>query len=188
LLKLSVLLLALGALVSGCGTAPALKPPGPSEAIPDNSSRLLLRSTGMPMNVDYSVGAADASCKELTKVGTVRDKGENVLLPWIVKLSEKLSSVSDQLETLAPAGQAVQVASWGNWQDTKSKGNCGPVIMSFVPAEKHTYLVEFVWQGTASCMSRVYDVTDPASKVAVPAAPKTCPRSFIDIWLGRSGL
>jgi hypothetical protein len=147
-----------------------------------------MRSTGMPMNVDYSIGAAELSCKELKKVGTVRDKGENVLLPWIVKLTEKLSSVSDQLETSVPAGQAVQVASYGNWQDTKSKGNCGPVIMSFLPEDKHTYLVEFVWQGTASCMSRVYDVTDPASKVAVPAVPKTCPRSFVDIWLGRSGL
>lgn len=159
-----------------------------TEPLASDKARILMRSTGMPMNVDYSISASEQSCKDFTQIGAVRDKGQKVLSSWIVKLGEKLNSVPDQIETVVPAGQPVQVAGWGNWQDSKSKGNCGPSIVSFQPAQMHTYLVEFVWQGTARCMSRVYDVTDPATRTAVPTERKYCSRSFMDVWLGRSGL
>lgn len=139
----------------------------------------------MPMNVEYSVGPVELACKELGKAGTVRDKGKAVLLPWIVKLTEKLNRVPDQIETIVPAQVAVQVAAYGSWYDSTSKGHCGPVNMAFLPAEKHTYLVEFIWRGTSACGSKVFDVTDPTARVAVVAIPKVCPRSFMDIWLGR---
>lgn len=140
------------------------------------------------MNVDYYVSTGEQSCKDFTKIGTVRDRGEKMLSSWIVKLGERLNSVSDQIETVVPGGHSVQVAGWGNWYDSKSKGNCGPVVLSFEPEAGRTYLVEFVWQGTARCMSRVQDVTDPTSHLPVVKVPTICSRSFMDIWLGRSGL
>ncbi|MYM36672.1 hypothetical protein GTP44_16960 [Duganella sp. FT50W] len=176
---------------AGVATQPEQEQAAPEKQLPPleaKQARILMRSTGMPMNVNYSVSTSEQSCKEFKDVGVVRDKGEKVLLSWIVKLGEKLSSVPDQLDTVVPAGQSVQVAGWGNWQDSRSKGNCGPEIMSFQPKDQHTYLVEFVWRGTSSCASRVQDVTDAAAKVAVQAERKVCPRSFMDIWLNRSGL
>jgi hypothetical protein len=137
------------------------------------------------MNVDYSIGTADLSCKDLESVGTVRDKGKNVLLPWIVKLTEKVNRVPDQIEKLVPAEQAVQVSGRGSWLDSNSKGHCGPVIVSFVPAAQRTYLVEFVWQSSSRCTSQVFDVTDPVERVPVQTVSKSCERSFIDVWLGR---
>lgn len=171
---------------SGCAVNKDLQPSAPASVAPtENNSKILMRSTGMPMHVDYSVGASDLECKELKDVGAVRDKGEKILLPWIVKLTEKLDQTPDQIETFVPAREPVQVSGISRWVDRSSTGHCGPVNVSFLPAEKHTYLVEFVLMGTSKCTSQVFDVTDSAKRVAVPVEFKTCPRSFLDIWLGR---
>lgn len=165
--------------------AAAAKVPLPVVVL-ENTSRLVLKSTGMPMDVDFFSGTPDEACREVKRrIGTVRDKGEGVLLPWIAKLSEKLNRLPGELETIVPAREAIKIAGYGHWFDGQARGHCGPVMVAFVPDEKHSYLVEFVWRGTSECTTHVFDVTDPVERKTVSAQAYTCPPSLRDILPGR---
>jgi hypothetical protein len=168
----------------GCGTqtprANAAKVHEP-KLIHENDPTLILKSTGMPMNVEYSVNASEVSCENFEKVGTVRDSGRSVLLPWIARLSEKMNKIPTQLEKTVPAKTKIQVMGYGKWYDGTSRGSCGPLVTEFTPDASSSYLVEFVWAGTARCSSRVFDITDPLEKKAVPVQYDHCPRSFLSI-------
>jgi hypothetical protein len=168
-----VLLAALG----GCATP---EPPKNFGANPGDP-RLILKSTNMPMNVDYSISAGEKPCDDFEKVGTVRDSGRGVLLPWIANMSETFNKTPTKLETTIPGGKDIQVKAYGNWFDSTSKGFCGPIVTKFPANASRTYLVEFVWAGTSACSVRVSDITDPTSAKSVAATAHDCPRPLFGL-------
>lgn len=147
----------------------------------ENDPKLIMKSTGMPMNVEYAINSSEVNCENFEYVGMVRDSGRGVLLPWIANLTERLNKVPTQLDSMVPADKKVQIRSYWKWYDGTSKGSCGPLVTTFTPHASGTYLVEFVWEGTASCTSRVFDITNPSEKKTVPAQFQYCPRSFMSI-------
>ncbi|MGH8808108.1 MAG: hypothetical protein ACREX0_09540 [Noviherbaspirillum sp.] len=149
----------------------------------ENDPTLILKSTGMPMNVEFAVNSGEVSCENFEHIGIVRDSGRGVLLPWIANMTEKLNSVPTQLHSVVPAHKQVQVRSYGKWYDSTSKGSCGPLVTTFTPQASSTYLVEFMWEGTARCASRVSDITNSLEKKSVPTQFQYCPRSFMSILL-----
>ena len=46
--------------------------------------------------------------------------------------------------------------------------SCGPMSSVFKPQKQKVYLVEFVIVG-AGCEQHIYDITDPAQRIPVPA-------------------
>lgn len=189
ILKISFLLTQV--LMAGCASVP---PPvvvddiEHQRIVPGGSAKLILKSTGMPMDVEYSVNSSSEFCKNFEKAGTVRDVGEDVVLPWIAKLSKKLNRTPAEVERLVPAAREVQISGFGKWFNEAGRSNtCGPVVTKFTPKEGSIYLVEFVWQGLVFCSGRVVDVTDPLDKKAVPVEYSVCPRSFMDVFFNRSG-
>lgn len=178
-------------IAAGCATTPSSVNEYGKErqlSAPAKSARLILKSTGMPMDVEYSINSSGESCKNFEKAGTIRDAGEDVVPPWIAKFSKKLNRTPAQVEKLVPATGVVQISGFGKWFNEAGRSStCGPVVTEFNPKVGSTYIVEFVWHGTASCSGRVVDVTDPVTTKVVLVEYAVCPRSFMDVFLKRSG-
>ncbi|MBS0309120.1 MAG: hypothetical protein JSS58_09130 [Proteobacteria bacterium] len=148
----------------------------------ENDPKLVLKSTGMPMNVHYAVTSNEENpCENFEDVGVVRDSGRGTLLPWIARLTEKLNKVPLQLKSRVSSSKPIYVSGYGKWSDGASKGSCGPIVTKFIPNESSTYLVEFVWEGMERCTSRVFDITKAGEKKAIPVEYKFCPRSAMSI-------
>jgi hypothetical protein len=177
-MKKTIAIVLAATIMAGCATQPAR-----TYVAKKDDPKLILKSTGMPMNVEYSISSSDVACENFENVGTVHDSGRDVLLPWIANLTEKLNRVPLQLESAVSANKQVQVKGYGKWYDSTSSGTCGPIVTLFTPSESRTYLVEFVWEGTVRCSSRVSDITNPSDKKAVPVEFKHCPRSFMSVLL-----
>ena len=95
-------------------------------------------------------------------------------------MTSKFNKVPTQLESAVPAKMPVHVRSYGKWsgvvtKDTVTNGSCGPLILTFTPEESRTYQVDFGWNGTASCSSNVFDITDAGNRKSVPAERGYCP-------------
>jgi hypothetical protein len=138
-----------------------------------NDAKLIVRSANMPMNVAFSVSSSTKSCEGFERIGTVRDSGRGVLLPWIANLTERASRVPVEQQAAIPAEQVIQVKGYGHWMDSGGNGRCGPLVAKFSVDPGTTYLVEFVWAGTSACSMRVSDIS-----VATEVRPVPFERGF----------
>jgi hypothetical protein len=159
------------AAITGC----AVPDPDRLYTAQDNDAKVVLRSIGMPMNVDFSISSKSDACQGFERVGLVRDEGRGVLLPWIANLSSRLNRVPGELRAQVPGDSLIQVKGLGVWD----AGRCGPVAASFPTQKSDTYLVEFVWTGTASCSLRASDITVPTQTKPVAARYRLCPRTMV---------
>ncbi len=129
-------------------------------------AELQLRSVGMPMNVVYSISTSEVACEGFENTGAVRDSGEKVLLPWIVKMSSALNRVPTTLDTWAPANTTIQVKGYSSWQGNMGRSSCGPVTKKFTTRAGGKYKVEFLWEGVRRCSMQVSDLsTDPPAPI-----------------------
>jgi hypothetical protein len=159
------------AAISGC----AVPDPDRNYTVQDNDAKVVLRSIGMPMNVDFSISSKFDACQGFERVGLVRDEGRGVLLPWVANLSSRLNRVPGELRAQVPGDSLIQVKGMGVWD----AGRCGPVAASFPTQKGDTYLVEFVWTDTASCSLRVSDITVPTQPQPLAAKYRLCPRKMV---------
>jgi hypothetical protein len=166
-----------GALLLGCTTVP---PDPPRNYVgKSNDAILVVRSTDMPMGVEFSVSASAKACDGFESIGVVRDSGRGVLLPWIARLTDRLSSAPVERRASIPAGQVVQVKGYGSWRDSAGSGYCGPLVAKFPVVSGSTYLVEFVWKGTSACSIRVADTSVAGDVRPVPFERGVCPRPSV---------
>ena len=164
--------------LSGCASKylePAV--PDPGDAV------MLIRSSGMPMIVQYSISVDEEMCKGFETVGSVfANTAKGKVLPWIARLDEKsrrLLGATTELKIRVRPDRPIQVKGYSNWTGGSSSGSCGPLVTQFTPVSSHTYLVEFLWNGTISCAQAVFDVTNPDEKIAIPVeASSACKQGW----------
>jgi len=166
------------AFVAGCASkAPSdyKEPAIATVAVDSEHARIVMRSAGMPMSVNYSISASPNTCEDFSWVGRVFHSGREVLLPWIANLTEKsrkaISRDLPQVEQVVLADRPVQIKGHSGWSDTSaqmtSSGSCGPLTSQFTPASGKTYLVEFRFSGTRSCTQKVYEIDAAEQRLPV---------------------
>ena len=142
-------------------------------------AKVIMRATGFTYPVQFSVRRGGDSDQRPEILGTVVDSGRGKVFGWIAKMSEVANSAAvkrfPQLEVLADPGQTIEVLGESRVYDSnyyryaeKIVYACGPMNSTFKPQKQKVYLVEFVIVG-AGCEQHVYDVTDPAQRIPVPA-------------------
>ncbi len=174
--NMPVLLLALAGCASKVPTG-YKEPAVATVKVDADHARVVMRSAGMPMSVNYSISSAQNSCEEFTPVGRVFHSGREVLLPWIAKLTEKSRKVVSrdlpEVDQLVVAGRPVQIKGNSSWSSTTaqmtSSGSCGPLVSRFTPVGGKTYLVEFLFSGTSSCAQNVFEID--AAEQRMPVEP-----------------
>jgi hypothetical protein len=162
----------MGAPKSASGAADTQPEPAPREALP--IAKLVIKSTGMPAGVEYSLSFAEQDCEGFDRLGAVFHSGREVLLPWIAKMTEKAQKKFNQqdtkLEKLVRVGEPIQIKGYSQWTDSNafmtSTKSCGPLVSKFTPEGTKTYLVEFSFENS-SCVQRVFDITNPPEQKAV---------------------
>ncbi|MCA1326285.1 hypothetical protein [Herbaspirillum sp. alder98] len=169
------------ALLTGCagGVPPYVEPPVATVAVKDSEARIVMRSAGMPMAVNYAMSTSESTCEGFAPVGRVFHSGREQLLPWIATLTEKsrsaVSNDQPQVEQVVPANRRVQVKAYSGWSDVtaqmRSSGSCGPLTSQFTPAGGKTYLVEFRFAGTRDCSQTVYEID--AAEQRLPVEQRT---------------
>ena len=146
-------------------------------AVPDpGDAVIIIRSSGMPMIVKYSISVDEEMCKGFETVGSVfANTAKGKILPWIARLDEKsrrFLGATTELKIRVRPNRPTQIKGYSNWTDyaagTSRNGSCGPLVTQFTPAGSHTYFVEFLWDGTRSCTQAVFDITHPDEKIAIP--------------------
>lgn len=155
----------------------------PKPDIPDASTQagdagnatLVIKSSGMPMRVDYSISHDEEACKGFESIGAVfENTGKEKLLPWIAKLTEKsrrIGGATTELKKTVASNKPIQIKGYSRWTDHSTfitmNRSCGPLVAKFTPHDSSTYLIEFLWSGN-NCTQQIFDITDPAEKKAVP--------------------
>ncbi|WP_295467265.1 hypothetical protein [uncultured Pseudomonas sp.] len=131
----------------------------------DEYAVLLLRSTGAPMPVAYSLTSKEHG---EVQVGKVYDgaTGDELLLPWIAKFSKKMNSgmlkAVPSRETVLEVGAAYTVYGNSEWSNASGgKGSCGPVHSTFTPEPQKRYLALFTFSN-GYCRQEIFDVTTGA--------------------------
>lgn len=139
-------------------------------------ARIIMKSTGFPHPVQFSVRRADDPDQRPEILGKVVDSGRGKLFGWIAKMNEVANSAAvkrfPQLELQANPGQSIEVI--GESRVSEKRGlfpdkkiyDCGPMRSLFKPEKQKTYLVEFVIIGEG-CEQHVYDVTQPNERIPV---------------------
>jgi hypothetical protein len=132
------------------------------------TAKLVLRTTGPDVAVQYATSVANTPCEGLEKEGTVRDVGRGVLLPSLARLSfGSKEFIAKELQ--APVN--AQVQGRGSFSQSTpffySWGQCGPFTARFEALPDHAYLVNFR-STDRQCSLEVFDATDPDAPVPIP--------------------
>jgi tetratricopeptide (TPR) repeat protein len=139
--------------------ADAEKPADPTAA------KLTFTSSGMPMAVGYWTSTSTQMCDAFQPVGRVFDSGRKVLLPWIANMTEKMNKAVLHNEVsrtqYVQPGVPIQVKGVSGNPDDRRFDSCGPLVTLFTPEPGKKYVVDFDFNGRASCSQSVMDVTDP---------------------------
>ena len=138
-------------------------------------AKITFKSSGMPMAVGFSIGTSDKLCEGYESVGYVRDAGEGVLLPGIVRLAAKFNRTPTKREARVPTDKEAQIKAYASWNDGVTSGRCGPLITKFPVQKSGDYVVEFVYHGTSACALRVLDRSNPAQVKPVEGLGHACP-------------
>ncbi|MDT3722274.1 hypothetical protein [Pseudomonas oryzihabitans] len=168
LLKLCSLLCVVS-LAAGCTSSVPPKPAPVSYQTnftpTDEYAVLILRSTGAPMPVAYSLTSKEHG---EVQVGKVYDgaTGDELLLPWIAKFSKKMNSgllkAVPSRETVLDVGTLYGVHGKSEWSNASGgKGSCGPVYSTFTPEPHKRYLALFTFFN-GYCKQEIFDVTNGA--------------------------
>ncbi len=138
------------------------------QEVTPGTAKLVLRSTGAGISVQYATSTANTPCEGMEKHGTVRDVGRGVVLPSIAKLSFGGKEFIEQ-ELAAPVN--VQVQGRGSfWQSNpffSTWGQCDPLTARFAAQPNRAYLVNFQYTDR-QCKLDVFDATNPDAPVPVP--------------------
>ncbi|WP_312740232.1 hypothetical protein [Cedecea neteri] len=155
-------------LLTGCteGVPKYKEPPVATVAVKNNQARIVFRSAGMPMTVNYAVNSSTPTSEGFTPIGRVFHSGREVLLPWIATMTENArKTISDeqlQIEKTVDAEHSIRIRGMSAWSDydqhIHTSGSCGPLFSQFIPEGGSTYLVEFRFKGTDSCSQQVYKI------------------------------
>ncbi|SMG29099.1 hypothetical protein [Cedecea sp. NFIX57] len=155
-------------LLTGCteGVPKYKEPPVATVAVKNNQARIVFRSAGMPMTVNYAVNSSTPTSEGFTPIGRVFHSGREVLLPWIATMTENArKTISDeqlQIEKTVDAEHRIRIRGMSAWSDydqhIHTSGSCGPLFSQFIPEGGSTYLVEFRFKGTDSCSQQVYKI------------------------------
>jgi hypothetical protein len=134
--------------------------------IEPGTSKLVMRTFGTSANAQFAVSTSEAPCQNFQHLGAAAYTGSGVVYPWIASALRAGTRASPYLVHEAAPGQPIQIRSTGNWSTgganvTYRTGSCGPVTVSFTPAENRAYTIEFVWGEKMSCRLAVMDATDP---------------------------
>jgi len=165
LLKLCSLIVVVS-LAAGCASSVPPKPAPISyqtNFIPtDEYAVLILRSSGAPMPVAYSLTSKKQGEVQLGKVYDGAN-GDKLLFPWIAKFSKKVNSgllkTLPSRETVLEVGASYTVYGTSEWATASGgKGSCGPVLSAFIPEAKKRYLALFTFFN-GYCKQEIFDVT-----------------------------
>jgi len=137
--------------------------------IEPGTAKLVMRTfgaAGTTSNAQFAVSIAEAPCKDFQHLGAAAYTGSGIVYPWIARATRVGTRASPYLAHDATPGQPIQVRGIGNWSTGGANvafraGSCGPVTVSFTPAENRAYAVEFVWGERMSCRLSVMDATNP---------------------------
>ncbi|RUR67614.1 hypothetical protein EJP67_11170 [Variovorax guangxiensis] len=134
--------------------------------IEPGTSKLVMRTSGTSANAQFAVSTAESPCQGFQHLGAAAYTGSGVVYPWIASALRAGTRASPYLVHEATSGQTIHVRGIGNWSTGGANvayraGSCGPVTVSFTPAESHAYTVEFVWGEKMSCRLAVMDATNP---------------------------
>lgn len=162
--------LVVGSFLGGCSSAawkPVQRPVNYQTTLAPTSTQsvLLLRSTGAPMPVDYTI----SSKGKAVKPGKIFDNGDSQLAPWVARLTKSvnrgLAKTLTQREMLVDANTFYILTATSDWttQDTyiTRKGRCYPSATHFTPEPNKRYMALFTFSGS-SCTNEVYDITSGA--------------------------
>lgn len=164
-------------LVGCAGGVPEYKePPVATIAVKDNQARIVFRSAGLPITVNYAVDSSMSTSEDFTPIGRVFHSGREKLLPWIANLTEKsrraISNEQPQIEKTVDAEHYIRIKGTSDWYDSgqqvSTSGSCGPLFSQFTPKGGKTYLVEFRFNGTNSCSQQVYEIGTGEERLLVP--------------------
>lgn len=162
--------LVVGSFLAGCSSAawkPVQRPVNYQTTLAPTSTQsvLLLRSTGAPMPVDYTISSNGKDVKP----GKIFDNVEGQLAPWIARLTKSvnrgLAKTLTQREMLVDANTFYMLSATSDWttQDPylTRKGRCYPSATHFTPEPNKRYMALFTFSGN-SCTNEVYDITSGA--------------------------
>ncbi len=147
----------------------------PSQTSNVANATLVIKSSGMPMRVDYSISHDEEACKGFEPIGAVfENTGKEKFLPGIARLTEKsrrIGGATTELKKTVAASKPIQIRGYSRWIDQSifisMTRSCGPLVTKFKPSNSGIYLIEFLWSGN-DCTQQVFDITDPAEKKTVP--------------------
>lgn len=168
LLKLCSLLCVVS-LAVGCASSVPSKPASVSYRTnftpTDEYAVLILRSAGAPMPVAYSMTSKKQGEVQLGKVYDGAT-GDELLLPWIAKLSKKMNSgmlkTVPSRETVLEVGASYTVYGKSEWSNASGgNGSCGPVSSTFTSEPQKRYLALFTFFN-GYCKQEIFDVTTGA--------------------------
>ncbi|WP_433694034.1 hypothetical protein [Herbaspirillum seropedicae] len=168
----------LGMLAGCAGGVPEYKElPVATVVVKDSQARIVFRSVGMPMAVDYAVDSSTPTSQGFTPIGRVFHSGREKLLPWIATLTEKsrgaISNDQPQIEKTVDAEHLIRIRGTSGWSDVgqqiTTSGSCGPLFSQFTPEGGKTYLVEFRFNGTSSCSQQVYEIGAGEERLSMPS-------------------
>jgi len=149
--------------------------------VESGTAKLVMRTFGNSANAQFAVSTVETPCQGFQHLGAAAYTGNGIVYPWIASALRAGTRASPYLVHEAKPGQPIQVRSTGSWSTGGGNvnyrtGSCGPVTVSFRPAENHAYTVEFVWGEKMSCRLAVMDATDPDAPrpVEVRSIP-SCP-------------
>ena len=171
-------------MLAGCaaGVPEYKEPPVATVAVKDSQARIVFRSAGMPMAVNFAIDTSISGAEDFESIGRVFHSGREKLLPWIAALTEKsrkaISDERPEIERTVEAERRIRIKGISGWSDVTPQmtttGSCGPLFSQFVPGRGKTYLVEFRFNGTSSCSQKVYEIgTDEKRLPVAPEQPQS---------------
>lgn len=160
-----------------------------ARAVNTDESKLIFKTSGMPMPVMYWKSSSAQACEGFEPVGKVFDSGRQALQPWIANMTEKLNKgvlrTDVAREQYVQPGVPIQVKGLSGPEEKNlyTSYSCGPIVTSFTPEKGRTYLVDFDFQGVKSCRQLVTDITDPDHPAPVDAQALPCAHPSYDVAL-----
>lgn len=142
---------------------------------PDSAhAKIIIRSSGLPANVVYTMSTSAEQCAGFEPAGVVFDSGKGVLLPWIEKMTSRLRrkmGAVTEIERMVSASQPIQIQGYSTYMESNglftTTKKFGPLTTRFTPAGGKTYLVKFTFTGGGNCSQELSDVTDPGNTAFV---------------------
>ncbi len=181
-----------GLIAQGCGLGKTYREINPEAAdlevkksngyyslkkVDPGTSKLVMRSEGMSVPVQFSVSTSPKACDAFSKPVAVVDLGRGVLLPSIAKMTKR--GRKEFLDQQLIPQEPVQVRAYSEWSSsmgggpnmptTIQSGKCGPLVKRFTPQSDHAYVARLLFVDFRECSLVIEDASNPDMPVKVDA-------------------